>query len=98
MTLKNRSRDVRSDRPGDSALDGLCLPPVGDATDNVLRFEDLPARHGDRPSGHFVEAAKPAFAKLLLSAGIVQFHEQVRLFGIEISGRVIEGQVAILAD
>ncbi len=41
---------------------------------------------------------EPAFARLLLTAGGVQFNNEVQLIGFEIRGRIVERQVPVLTD
>src|SRR5204862_2902818 len=53
---------------------------------------------GDGALRHFVDASEPAFPHLLAPARIVERHDQVRLFGVEISGWIVEGQVTVFAD
>ena len=48
--------------------------------------------------GTCVERREPALAHLLAPARLVELHDQVWLAGIEVGRRVVEGQVAVLAD
>src|SRR5207245_7917523 len=41
---------------------------------------------------------EPALADLLPPARFVQGHDEVRGVGLEIGGRIVEGEVAVLAD
>ena len=48
--------------------------------------------------GTSVEAGEPALPYLLLSAALVEIHDQVRRGGFEIGRWIVEGQVRVLAD
>src|SRR5262249_53867915 len=67
-------------------------------TNYFFRFEDLTNGHRDCPVGDLVNAPEPSFAGLLAAARFIESHYQIRLLGVEISRRVIERQVPILAD
>ena len=41
---------------------------------------------------------EPALADLLAPAGLVERDDEVGLLGVEIGGRIVEGEVAVLAD
>ena len=41
---------------------------------------------------------EPALAELLPAAGVVELDHEVRLLGLEVGRRVVEGEVAVLAD
>src|SRR5215210_548103 len=39
-----------------------------------------------------------AFTYLLPAAGFIEIDDDIRLLGLEVGGRVVEGEVAVLAD
>ena len=45
-----------------------------------------------------LQGAKPALADLLPPARLVQRHDQVRVSRVEVGRRIVEGEVAVLAD
>ena len=47
---------------------------------------------------HLVKSSKPAFAYLLKPTRLIQFNDNIGRFGLEVSRRIIEGEVSILAD
>ena len=49
-------------------------------------------------SWNFRDTCEPAFAHLLAAAGFIELDDEIRLVGIEIGGRVVEGEVCILTD
>ena len=40
---------------------------------------------------------EPAFAKLLIAAGLIEFNNDVRNFGVKVSRRIVECEVTIFA-
>ena len=48
--------------------------------------------------GHFVQISEPSLAHLLQSASMVKRHGDVRLFRVEIGGRIVECDVPIFAN
>src|ERR1700678_4241774 len=41
---------------------------------------------------------EPRLADLLQRASLIEFHDEIRLVGLEISGRIIESEMTVLAD
>src|SRR5712691_5152782 len=74
------------------------LAGVGHHAQDPACLHDLADRHRDRPPGHVLQALEPALAELLPAARLVEPHHDVRLLGREIGRRVVEGEVAVLAD
>src|SRR5881275_1837506 len=54
--------------------------------------------HGNRPLGNVREVREPGLSHLLAAAGLIQVNDEIAFFGLEIRRRVIERQMAILAD
>jgi len=86
------------DLPFEASPDGGGFAGVRDDRDDFLRAQDLPDGHGDGFARNFVEAGKPALVELLPTASLVQLHDEVRLFGSKIGGRIIECKVAVFTD
>ena len=42
--------------------------------------------------------SQPAFAYLLLPAFLIECHGYIRLFGLEVRGRIIEREVSVLSN
>ncbi len=61
-------------------------------------LHDLPDRHGNRLPGNVRQRLKPPLAQLLPPAGFIEVNDDIRRFRLEIRGRIVEGQVSILAD
>ena len=55
-------------------------------------------RHRDRLPRYLGDVRKPGFANLLQAAGFIKIHDDVWFFGVEISRRVVEGDVAVFTD
>ena len=64
------------------------------AGDNRPRFQDLANGHRDRALGNLVDRREPPFAHLLAAACVVETHDCVWPFGAEISGRIVEREMA----
>ena len=65
---------------------------------DFLRAHDLTNGHGDGLLGNFFQSTEPSFVHLLLPTSFVEFDYEVRLFRLEIRGRVVECQVTILSN
>ena len=98
VLLDDRSGTSRSHRTFDGALDGGGLTLVGYGKDEARALHDLADGHRDGLLRHVVEGRKPTFAELLLATGVIEVHHDVRDFGREVGGRVVERKVRILAD
>ena len=55
-------------------------------------------RHGYGLLRHIVDRLEPAFADLLPPGPPLQVHQYVRVCRVEVCGRVVEGEVPVLAD
>lgn len=64
---------------------------LGDDSDDLFGFQYLADRHGDRLPRNFRKIAKPPLTDLLSATRFVQINDQVRLFGFEVGGWIIEG-------
>ena len=82
----------------EAGVNGLGFARVGNDAEDLLGFEDLLDGHGDGLLGNLVEIAEPAFADLLLAAGVIEIDDDVRIGDLEIGGRIVEGEMAIFAD
>src|SRR5690606_34551715 len=76
----------------------LRLARVGDRSDQGGGREDEVHRHADRPAGDGSQAGEPALAELLPAAALIEIDDQVGLPGDHVGGRIVEGEVPILAD
>lgn len=98
MRGQNRGGGHRADRAFKARFDGLRFARIGDNRDDRLGFQNLPDGHGDRLHRNFREISEPSFADLLLATGFVEIHDDVGFVGIEIGGRIVEGEMAVFAD
>lgn len=98
VALQDRGGDVGGDFAFDGVADGFGFAGVGDGADDGGALHDLADAHGDGLAGHVVEGGEPAFAQLLAAAGVVELDDEVGFFGLEVGGRVVEGEVAVFAD
>ena len=71
---------------------------MGHGGDDVLALHDLVHGHGDGLLRHIVDGGEPALANLLVAASGIQVHDQVGDLGVEVSGRIVEGDVRIAAN
>src|SRR5438876_11097459 len=81
-----------------AAFHRRCFALVGHRADDGARFHDLLNGHRDRLPGHIFKSGKPSFAELLFAAGVVEVDDDVRFFGLKISGRIVEGEMPILTN
>ena len=84
--------------PSTHARTASALRRSGTTQRIAMRREDLADRHRDRARWHVGERREPAFADLLPPARLVERHDDVRLARVEVRGRIVEGEVAVLAD
>lgn len=82
----------------DEILHCLGFDCMGDSGDDGATLHDLMHGHGDGLPWNVVQGGKPAFAHLLRTAPLVQVHHDIRFFGGEIRGWIVEGNVAVLAN
>src|SRR2546423_775146 len=78
--------------------DRLRFSPVRDDTQDMARLENLADRHRDGSARNFFETAKPSFADLLKPASLIEFDDQIRLFGFKVGRGIIEREVAVFSD
>lgn len=98
MSAENARGDLRIDRSLESGLDGLGFAGFRNGGNDLGGLENLANGHGDGAGGDVRERFEPAFADLLTAAGFIEIDEEVGIFGIEIGGRIVEGEVSVLAD
>ncbi len=98
MFLQDGGGDLVGNWAFHSVLDGDGFAGIGDAADDVLAFHDLVDRHGDGLCGDIVECGEPALAELLFSAGIIEVDNEEGFLGVEVGGRVVEGEVPVFTD
>src|SRR5438876_40843 len=100
--VRVRAQDGRRRQRADFAFEaGLyCLrfSCLGNDCKDFLRLQDLAHGHGNRPLGNVREVREPGLSHLLAAAGLIQVNDEIGFFGLEIRRRVIERQMAILAD
>src|ERR1700730_18516375 len=98
MPAQNRRRGHRTDLSFNAHLNGFRLAFVGNNHDQFFGLENLARRHRERARWNLRDVSKPAFADLLAAAGLVEVHDQVRIFSSEISWRIVEGDVPVLSN
>ena len=98
MRAQDGSRGHWSDFAFEAEFDGLGFARFGDYSDDLIGFQDLANGHGDGLAGNFGKIAEPGFADLLAATGFVEIDEEIGLFGLEIGGRVVEGEMAVFTD
>ena len=87
-----------TDRTGQHIPNRRGLSCVGHAQDHLGTAHDLADAHGQGLRRDLGQAAEPAFTELLAAAGLIQRDFQERRVRYEISGWVVEGEVAIFAQ
>ena len=70
MVLQDRSRTGVGDRAFDHTLDRLSFAFIGNNVDDDFALADLGYAHTESMGGNSVEGGEPAFAELLIAAGI----------------------------
>ena len=98
MILQNRGRHEVADLAFERAFDGLCLAVVGYGEDDRLRLVDLADAHRDGLARHVVDRREPAFPHLLFAAILIEVDDDIGCLGVEVSGRVVEGEMTVFAD
>ena len=63
-----------------------------------MALHDLVDTHRNRPPRNVLVRQEPALVELLTPAGLVECNDNIRIFDVEIGGRVIEGKMAVLAN
>src|SRR5436190_13719161 len=95
MGAQNRSRHERADPTLEAILHRLRLAEIGHDREDLLSFQNLPHRHRKRLLRHLRKTCEPCFAYLLLSAGLVQVHHDVRIFSFKVGGWIVKCNVAV---
>src|SRR6185312_5660402 len=78
--------------------DCCSLTAIRHRANDLSRCQDLPDGHRYGPPRYRFECVKPSFGQLLTSAILIQPDDDKRLVGFEIGRRVVETQMAVLAD
>ena len=93
-----RGRVQRRDIAGEAIMDSLGFAWVGYGADDCFRLHDLFDRHGYGLGRDILQALKPAFAKLLAAASLIQIHHNVGVFDLKVRRWIIKGQVPVFSD
>ena len=76
----------------------LGLDAAGSDGNDAFALHHLVNGHGNCLGGNFVDGSEPALAYLLHSAALIKINNYVSLFGIKVRGRIVEGDMCVLAD
>src|SRR5271156_1906935 len=98
MAAQSRSRSDGANLALEASSYCLRLARVRDDGHYLFRLQDLAYRHRNRLLWRFGHIGEPSLSDLLESTGFVQIDDQVRFFGFEISGRIIERKMAVLTN
>src|ERR1700752_374845 len=98
MGLQNRGWRHGRYRAFKTDFDRRRLAGIGHDAHDPLRLENLANRHRYRLSRNVLHRREPTLPDLLPLAGLVESDDDIRLLGVEVSGRIVEGQVTILAN
>ena len=98
MGLQDRRRNEIGDVARHNLVDRVGLDLIRHRGDDLAAAHDLIDGHGDGLLRHVIDGGEPALAKLLAAAGVVEVDDLVGGGGVEIGGRIVEGDVGILAD
>jgi hypothetical protein len=98
MGPQNRSGRQRADLTIKACLDRSRFAGIGHNANDFFGLQDLAYGHGNCSLGNSGKTLEPSFTDLLLSARFVEMDDDVRFFGLEIGGRIIESQMPILTD
>src|SRR5215469_5273429 len=98
MGAQDGRRGLGSDFALETSCDSFGFAGVRDDTKNLFRPENLTDGHRDRAPGDVGQVLEPAFAELLPAACLIEMDHDVSCFGLKIGGRIVEGQVPVLAD
>jgi hypothetical protein len=74
------------------------LAGFGNDPDNRAHVQNLPNRHRDRTRWNVADCREPPFTHLLTATRIVELDDEIRALGVEIRGRIVECEVAVLAN
>ena len=98
MVLQDGSRAGISDRAFDHAFDSLGFAFIGNNVDDDFALADLRNAHAECVGRNSIKGGEPTFTELLITAGIIQFHNQERFVSFEVCRRVIECNVTIFTN
>src|SRR5579859_395992 len=98
MALQDRGRAEVRHRALDRRAYGLRLAGIGHRQDDERAAHDLLHGHGDCLARNVIQRREPALAELLPSASLVEFDALVTLRRGKVGRRIVEGEVAVLAD
>ena len=98
VILQNRSRTGVGNRTFNHAFDSLSFAFIGHNIDDNFALADLRNTHAESVGGNSIKGGEPAFAQLLITAGIIKFHNQEGFVGIKVSRGVIESDVTIFTN
>src|SRR5215469_4126174 len=98
MPAHNGSWRHRADLSLEACLYCLSFALVWYNSKNFFRLENLFGGHRDRLLGNLRDVGKPGLAYLLLAAGLVQIHDDVRFLDVKVGRRIIKRDVSILTD
>ena len=79
-------------------IQGVGLNGVRNAGNDLLALHDLVGGHRNGLLRHVVEGGEPALAHLLAAASVVEIDDDVGFTGVEVGGRVVEGDVTVFTD
>ena len=98
MIPQNGGGRHRADLAIETSLDRFRLARPWNNRNQLIDFHDLLDRHGYRLFWHLCDVGEPSLADLLMAAGFVELDNQIGFFGVEVSRRVIEGEMAVLSN
>src|SRR5579864_6147977 len=98
MPSYDRSRGHGTDLTFEARFYGLSFTLVGNHGENLFGFENLFRRHRKRLLRNLGDICEPRLADLLLTACLVEIDDDVRFFGVEICGWIVECDMPVLPD
>src|SRR5579872_89779 len=98
MTPQDRCRRHRADLALETRFHRLRLALIRNHGEDFFCLENLLRRHGNGLLRYLRNIGEPRLAYLLLATRLIEVDDDIRLFGIEISGWIVEGNVPVLAD
>src|SRR5579862_2881879 len=98
MPPQDGGRGGGADFAFEALLHSLRFAAIGNHGKYLFRLENLADGHGEGPRGHLRYVGKPSFSDLLLPASLIQIHNDIGLFHLEIRRRVIERDVPVFTD
>src|SRR5260370_16675580 len=96
MGAQERSRRHGTEFTLETKLNRGSLPRVRHDANNFFRIQNLTHRHGNGSPGNFRNIGEPSLANLLATADFVKVDDQISGFRLEVRGRLVNSQVAIL--